>query len=1199
MVLKTDNNPTNLVVDPNSKFLEMKSVQPYNSTDEYLYAMKEDLAEWISSMYNESITANNFIECLENGVLLCKHANNVNEAARNALKLKLVDRYSTIITNENCIYRENSRAQTFNARDNVSNFIKWCRKVGVREVLMFESDDLILRKNEKNFLFCLLEIARYGAKFGVSVPNIIKLEEEIEKEIQRDKQEEIMSFTELQRLQRSMKKHSSGSIKTSHKYNKLLNFVRNEYQNDSNTTNETSPPSPTLTTQISPTDDIYSIKTTLIASDNIDSNGIQTNSSSLPSATLPKSNNYNTFSLTHSNGASWLRSKIPKFSKRRRSSEESNGSSSNTITSVGTDTTIVQSRTLGESYDTGTSNTTEITTPTSQLHKTIGEGKYRIGQSGTIVFIRILRYHVMVRVGGGWDTLENYLNKHDPCRCIGHRRIESQCEHSETPIMAVPTTMKLNATKTSGGHTVALRTEEFPLRPTNASSDLRDAELVITRDADGRHRIGQIVYKFEDDLVESKNDHSEKCQHSHTHQYTPTKEITPTKIKGLSARGTGIESALNYNKQTTTSESTISPLKPVQNEETVIPRPTENQRETNEIPQSKTVSNNVKSSNGRTSDINSVDNNKTKFSDKNRRDSSVKKAIPNNKSFVRNPSPPTNTVTKVPKPIIKEKDHYSRRRTEPINNVPPLIKKDNRYSEQKQMETIENTDRTGKRSIKLYSKKANTTQCVTEHPKISITDYDTGSTQYINDTDVIIEMTRPRLPHYFQSDESYQRIIKYYGDEGGNRSGNIPLDDNSCHLDKPVEDTNCRASYSPPSSPESKKLTFDKFNKNGITQDKCDVLNAFDPVEKQQQVLKQQRITESIIYNIDGFTQAQQNDFDLNDIEDAMIEIKQKQKTDLHDDNNNMDEDSLESCEGVIDDKVNNEESKTLTELFVEQKQKHVQSQKRTSIPKTNANKPFHTTLTYSRSSTMPDVVAAVEEEKNSKRRGRQSFTTNIRNKKRSDSVHSNASLRTTATPTITNKSPRLSLSEQRRRCQSTEILSSETKNNNMKHRSNHLAYDRDSGFDEQDFRRERLRSEDDSSSLISGGSTFRLSYGDAKYRENKAYELRLKALDFTKLLNEQTVHEPRLQSLHNKRNYNYAETKGSEVIYGTTPRIRLNGKYHKNGDNYLTMKMLQKHNDNIDQPPANEFFINRNKFYSADDTDGDVFLQDTTSSAK
>ena len=36
--------------------------------------------------------------------------------------------------------------------------------------------------------------------------------------------------------------------------------------------------------------------------------------------------------------------------------------------------------------------------------------------------LQILRSHVMVRVGGGWDTLQNYLDKHDPCRCRrGHR----------------------------------------------------------------------------------------------------------------------------------------------------------------------------------------------------------------------------------------------------------------------------------------------------------------------------------------------------------------------------------------------------------------------------------------------------------------------------------------------------------------------------------------------------------------------------------------------------------------------------------------------------------------------------------------------------------------------------------------------------------------------------------------------------------
>jgi len=27
----------------------------------------------------------------------------------------------------------------------------------------------------------------------------------------------------------------------------------------------------------------------------------------------------------------------------------------------------------------------------------------------------------MVRIGGGWDTLESYLDRHDPCRCNSKR----------------------------------------------------------------------------------------------------------------------------------------------------------------------------------------------------------------------------------------------------------------------------------------------------------------------------------------------------------------------------------------------------------------------------------------------------------------------------------------------------------------------------------------------------------------------------------------------------------------------------------------------------------------------------------------------------------------------------------------------------------------------------------------------------------
>lgn len=46
------------------------------------------------------------------------------------------------------------------------------------------------------------------------------------------------------------------------------------------------------------------------------------------------------------------------------------------------------------------------------------KGRYRVDNSKKILFIRSLREHIVVRVGGGWDTLENYLLKHD--KYVGH-----------------------------------------------------------------------------------------------------------------------------------------------------------------------------------------------------------------------------------------------------------------------------------------------------------------------------------------------------------------------------------------------------------------------------------------------------------------------------------------------------------------------------------------------------------------------------------------------------------------------------------------------------------------------------------------------------------------------------------------------------------------------------------------------------------
>lgn len=245
----------------------------------------------------------------------------MNNAARKAYSLKLVSP-SHISSLENCKYRTDARAQTFNARDNVSQFIKWSRRVvGVREVLMFESDDLILRKNEKNFLLCLLEIARYGSQFGVSVPAIIKLEDEIEREIQRDKQTEIMSFTELRRLQRDEQQQQKiQSNSASHgKYSKLLKLVRHEHHE--------------------------------------------------PIHHEPSKNSYNTFSFSHSNGANWLRqriSRIPKLTHSDRKKRFSGEDSNDVTTTILSQRDSHISRTLNED-----DRRSETPTSLSQLHKTV------------------------------------------------------------------------------------------------------------------------------------------------------------------------------------------------------------------------------------------------------------------------------------------------------------------------------------------------------------------------------------------------------------------------------------------------------------------------------------------------------------------------------------------------------------------------------------------------------------------------------------------------------------------------------------------------------------------------------------------------------------------------------------------------------------------------------------------------------------
>lgn len=56
-----------------SVLLEARPYRPFKSSEEYLYAMREDLAEWLNTLYPTlMINVDNFMDRLDTGIALCK-----------------------------------------------------------------------------------------------------------------------------------------------------------------------------------------------------------------------------------------------------------------------------------------------------------------------------------------------------------------------------------------------------------------------------------------------------------------------------------------------------------------------------------------------------------------------------------------------------------------------------------------------------------------------------------------------------------------------------------------------------------------------------------------------------------------------------------------------------------------------------------------------------------------------------------------------------------------------------------------------------------------------------------------------------------------------------------------------------------------------------------------------------------------------
>lgn len=372
--------------------------------------LKEDLADWLNkTLLINYINRDNFLTELSNGVVLFHLAQVIQESAKCSIAKGLIKGPVPDIRDK-CF--EKARRGSFFSRDNVENFIKFCRSLGVHENLLFESEDLVLNKNARNVILCLLEVARIATRFGVEPPGLVQLEKEIAEEERIQSADSGLGSLLSWQFQAAAP-IGGDKMRLSNSASAISTLSNN----------------PNARWNTGPHSHLILVPDAGAGGDNNTNNSLRHRlpapsagaSDGVPSDHTEEEDEWSRGSGEDEeddvidgvrNGQVQEPPPSPEVPPIRPSSAAggliANGSGDTSMTELDRKVQLA-TRLMQNSCRCSKERCSNMRV------KKVGEGKYNI--AGRNVFVRLLKgRHMMVRVGGGWDTLDHFLLRHDPCQ---------------------------------------------------------------------------------------------------------------------------------------------------------------------------------------------------------------------------------------------------------------------------------------------------------------------------------------------------------------------------------------------------------------------------------------------------------------------------------------------------------------------------------------------------------------------------------------------------------------------------------------------------------------------------------------------------------------------------------------------------------------------------------------------------------------